>query len=283
MVFSRDSLDKRLNAIREQQGNRDLYMKGPRDYKSYMPATLSYEPRDIDQFMGAIDSVGRMGPNETNITRVKEQNLRDFLAMKNAQEEVSRARQHAKDTNRQYTIDQKRRPEITVVQGKVRDVGRPNVPGRPNRPPKGRNTPVANRGDSPHVSDIKNLNPWAGPRGKLVSMNFKGINYVVNQKAAPIFQALLTDLHRLGYRPKVIGGYNDRNIAGTDQKSLHSYGYAIDIDPVQNPVQANDGSMQYTLPPKVRALAQKYGLSWGGDWSSYKDPMHFSIAYGGRE
>ena len=282
MVFSRESLDKRLSTIRERKGDRDLYMKGPRDYEAFMPAALSYQPRDIDQFFGAMDSVGIMGQNETNITRVKEQNLRDFLAMKNAKEELARAREHAKATDKQYKIDQKTRPEITVVRGGVRDVGRPNIPGRPNRP---NNTPVARgrRGDTPSVSDIKNLNPWAGPRGKLVSMNFHGINYVVNQKAAPIFQALLSDLWRLGYRPKVIGGYNDRNIAGTNTKSLHSYGYAIDIDPVQNPVQGNDGSMQYTLPPKVRALARKYGLSWGGNWDSYKDPMHFSVPYGGRE
>lgn len=281
MVFSRDSLDKRLSAIRDQKGNRDLYMKGPQGYEAFMPATLSYEPRDVNQFLGAMDAVGVMGPNETNITQVKEQNLRDFLAMNNAKEELSRARQHAKATDRQYQIDQKRRPEITVVQGRVRDVGRPN---RPNNPGRNR-APVANQrnGRQPHVSNIKNLDPWAGPKGKLVSMQFHGINYVVNQKAAPIFQALLKDLWRLGYKPKVIGGYSDRNIAGTNTKSLHSLGYAIDIDPVQNPVQANDGSMQYALPAKVRALAKKYGLSWGGDWNSYKDPMHFSVAYGGRE
>jgi hypothetical protein len=275
MVFSRESLDKRLSAIRDQKGNRDLYMKGPQNYEAFMPAALSYEPRGVDQFLGALDSVGVMGPNETNITRVKEQNLRDFLAMNNAKEELQRARQNARQTDRQIQIDQKRRPEITVVQGNVRDVNRPNRPSNGNR---------GNRnGRQPHVSNIRNLDPWAGPKGKLVSVDFHGRKFVVNQKAAPIFTALLQDLWRLGYRPKVIGGYSDRNIAGTNTKSLHSLGYAIDIDPVQNPVQSNDGSMQYALPAKVRALAKKYGLSWGGDWSSYKDPMHFSVAYGGRE
>jgi hypothetical protein len=30
--------------------------------------------------------------------------------------------------------------------------------------------------------------------------------------------------------------------------------------------------------PMIRALAKKYGLTWGGDYKNRKDEMHFEIA-----
>jgi D-alanyl-D-alanine carboxypeptidase len=133
----------------------------------------------------------------------------------------------------------------------------------------------------PQVGDIAQLNPNAG----LQTMNFHGMNYTVNKQVAPIFQSFLTDLWRMGYHPVSIGGYANRNIAGTNTKSLHSLGYAIDIDPTKNPVNrdSNHADDVYALPASVGALAAKYGLSWGGSWNSYKDYMHFSVPYGGRQ
>ena len=34
------------------------------------------------------------------------------------------------------------------------------------------------------------------------------------------------------------------------------------------------------MPPETGALAAKHGLGWGMNWSSVKDPMHFSAAKG---
>lgn len=298
MVFTKEALDRRLQAIREKKKESDMYRKGPQDYEGFMPATMRYNPDDPSLVLSSIESVGRMGPNATNIEMVKQQNLRDMLMRQKAAEELERAKEYFEKAQRPIKIDQKTPGEITVVRGKLRDVSRPRQlrPNKPMRPNGQPNAPVAPPGTQrdfnkkrwgrdgvPETSDIKNKEPWEGKYGKLVSVNWRGKRFVVNGKVAPIFVALLDDLWKAGYRPKSIGGYNDRNIAGTNTKSLHSYGYAIDIDPVQNPVQANDGSMQHILPPNVRALAAKYGLSWGGNWQSYKDPMHFSMPYGGRE
>jgi hypothetical protein len=83
----------------------------------------------------------------------------------------------------------------------------------------------------------------------------------------------------MGYKPTSIGGYSNRNIAGTNKKSLHSYGFAIDIDPGRNPVTWN-GQNITALPKGVGAMAARYGLMWGGSWKgSKRDTMHFSVPW----
>jgi hypothetical protein len=76
--------------------------------------------------------------------------------------------------------------------------------------------------------------------------------------------------------------------------SHHSYGWAIDINPLQNPYVAPDGSvlrraakpyvdrtrrepgMVHAGDVVVRAFA-RIGWEWGGDWTTLKDYMHFSL------
>lgn len=136
----------------------------------------------------------------------------------------------------------------------------------------------------PEVSDLGNLGQYATTNaGAMRTVNTHGLSFTVNKAAAPIFEAFVNDLWAQGYHPVSVGGYNVRNIAGTNTPSLHSYGFAIDIDPTKNPVTWN-GKNITSLPPNIAALAAKYGLSWGGSWSgSKRDPMHFSVAYGGRK
>jgi len=115
----------------------------------------------------------------------------------------------------------------------------------------------------------------------LGSYNWRGHNLRLNRSVAPKFMGFLEALYAKGYRPSVIGSHAERNIAGTSTKSLHSYGLAIDIDPSKNPVTWN-GQNITVLPPSVGALAAKYGLTWGGDWTgSKRDTMHFSMPYNG--
>src|SRR5437660_6961297 len=43
--------------------------------------------------------------------------------------------------------------------------------------------------------------------------------------------------------------FNSRNVAGTNSLSLHAYGLAIDINPVQNPyVQRSGGKLTFSPP-----------------------------------
>lgn len=124
----------------------------------------------------------------------------------------------------------------------------------------------------------KDFNPNA-----LTTIDWRGHKLTVNPVAAPAFTGFLNDLWKMGYRPKVIGSYANRNIAGTNVKSLHSHGLAIDIDPAQNPVTW-DGKVKTILPKGIGKIARKWGLEWGGNWRGNKtDSMHFSIPYGGRK
>lgn len=78
-----------------------------------------------------------------------------------------------------------------------------------------------------------------------------------------------------------IGGtYNCRNVAGTDQVSMHGWGAAIDINtafadywrwsrsPGPTPPYRN------RIPAEIVAIFERNGFIWGGRWSHF-DTMHF--------
>lgn len=90
--------------------------------------------------------------------------------------------------------------------------------------------------------------------------------------------------------------FNYRHVAGTRVLSNHSYGRAIDINPLYNPYVSGDG--RRVQPANARPYAQRsqsfpykitqgdlcyqlfkqYGFTWGGDWRSKKDYQHFEKA-----
>jgi hypothetical protein len=100
---------------------------------------------------------------------------------------------------------------------------------------------------------------------------------------------------RRSMRADNTSAFNCRTVAGTNRWSEHAYGRAIDINPVENPYVASDG----TVTPKkgaeyadrsprrrgmiaaggatVRAF-ERVGWGWGGYWSSAKDYQHFSAS-----
>jgi hypothetical protein len=106
-----------------------------------------------------------------------------------------------------------------------------------------------------------------------------GARFTVAANAAPQFQGLVKDLEDAGYKidPTISGGYNPRNIAGTNTPSQHSFGLAIDINSSRNQQGAKTSS---DIPQDLaRQLAAKWGLRWGGDFSgNSRDPMHFEVA-----
>ncbi|HEY0000794.1 MAG TPA: M15 family metallopeptidase [Actinoplanes sp.] len=89
----------------------------------------------------------------------------------------------------------------------------------------------------------------------------------------------------------VTAGYNCRPVAGTKTWSQHSYGLAIDINPLQNPMirgaLIDPAAGNFYLNRRgyligmlhaegaVRAFTAN-GFRWGGRWTSVKDYMHFS-------
>ena len=73
-------------------------------------------------------------------------------------------------------------------------------------------------------------------------------------------------------------GYCYRMVRGTtDKLSNHSSGTALDLNATKHPL-AKVGTFEASKVPMIRALAKKYGLTWGGDYKNRKDEMHFEIA-----
>ena len=92
--------------------------------------------------------------------------------------------------------------------------------------------------------------------------------------------------------------FNCRKATGSKKFSKHSYGKAIDINPIENPYIfrsgksshkaskpylkrkriGNSASQRAMLLPHDKAVKifKKYGWKWGGDWSGVKDFQHFS-------
>jgi len=73
-------------------------------------------------------------------------------------------------------------------------------------------------------------------------------------------------------------GYAYRDVRGVPGKlSNHASGSAIDLNATKHPLGAVS-TFDAAKVPMLRALAKKYGLTWGGDYKNRKDEMHFEIS-----
>jgi hypothetical protein len=87
-------------------------------------------------------------------------------------------------------------------------------------------------------------------------------------------------------------GFNYRKATGSKNLSMHAYGYAIDINPVQNPYIKGKavfppgavydihkpGTLAYNSP--IVKTFTRLGWTWGGRWKSLKDYQHFEKVLG---
>jgi len=95
--------------------------------------------------------------------------------------------------------------------------------------------------------------------------------------------------------------FNHRTVQGTTHLSLHAFGAAIDLDPVQNPYLTRSGVTVTVAPPGgvdylnrrdhrpgkaeragmaeavVEVFADNGFVEWGGDWDDPIDYQHFDI------
>jgi len=95
-------------------------------------------------------------------------------------------------------------------------------------------------------------------------------------------------------RGDVTSSFNCRPVTDGTSFSQHSYGWAIDINPIQNPYVRNDSTVlnEAALPYRNRSIDRpgmihagdivtrsfaRIGWGWGGDWITLKDYMHFSL------
>lgn len=105
----------------------------------------------------------------------------------------------------------------------------------------------------------------------------QGKSVKVAKEAAPKFQATLDYMTKIGYKINSLGGYANRDVVGrAGVKSAHSRGWAIDVNPKENPLQEGSGPVKTDIPAEVVSFAKSQGLGWGGAWRSRRDAMHFS-------
>lgn len=136
---------------------------------------------------------------------------------------------------------------------------------------------------------------------------------VVNKKIATKVLEVFSELYKANYpieKMVLVDDYNAddeasmtdnntssfcfRTVAGSNKRSLHSDGYAIDINPLYNPyVKKTSVEPAAGAPYADRTAGNPYfitrdslpyklfkarGFTWGGDWNNSKDYQHFSYS-----
>jgi hypothetical protein len=102
------------------------------------------------------------------------------------------------------------------------------------------------------------------------------------EACAPLLIGFTAEFHQL-IEPVDEGklddwGYAFRDIRGmTGKLSNHSSGTAIDLNAPKHAL-GKVGTFPAEKVPMIRALAKKYGLTWGGDYRNRKDEMHFEVS-----
>lgn len=117
-------------------------------------------------------------------------------------------------------------------------------------------------GEPCQVEDMTaiNVNGHSAQVNKAVADNFTSLAKAFNSQVEPIIS---------------IGGYNCRDIAGTNTWSNHAWGLAIDLNASQHP-QGQRGTFTNSQVSRIRAILSEHPhIRWGGDYDSTVDEMHF--------
>lgn len=112
------------------------------------------------------------------------------------------------------------------------------------------------------------------------SYRVPGTNTILPVKAeiAPLLIGFAKEFHQK-VEPLHDGwswGYAFRDVRGSSSPSFHSAGLAIDLNAPRHPL-GRVGTFNSKQRATIHALAKKYGLRWGGDYTTRKDEMHFEV------
>ncbi len=102
-------------------------------------------------------------------------------------------------------------------------------------------------------------------------------NVTCHREMIPRLSAALGELRRRGLSRLVnpsdyAGCHAPRRIQPRGQLSLHAWGVAIDLNASANPFMGRSHQDRRL----VRTM-QRHGLTWGGEWPTRPDPMHFEL------
>lgn len=115
------------------------------------------------------------------------------------------------------------------------------------------------------------------PSSKQVTVSGGGIKLRVHRDIADIVKFGLEATVALGYnldRDKDDWGFACRAIRGSSSPSNHSWGLAIDLNAIYNPMTSK---LVTNMPPEMVQLWKALGFGWGGDYVSRPDAMHFEF------
>ena len=123
--------------------------------------------------------------------------------------------------------------------------------------------------------------PW------LVAHGGQTVLFARTHGAADALERVAADLERelprelLALAAKTSGTFNWRNVRGTQRRSLHSFGIAIDIGVSRsdywdwNKPDATGGyRYKNRFPLEIVEIFERHGFVWGGKWYHF-DTMHF--------
>ncbi len=118
-------------------------------------------------------------------------------------------------------------------------------------------------------------------------------NFLIEQRFAldsitPIQNSKYNSTDEISMQDNNTSAFNFRYIDGTVRLSLHAFGFALDINPQDNPIQKDgvtlapegaqrniEDSQVFTEDhPVVKWLIER-GWEWGGNWENYQDYHHF--------
>lgn len=101
-----------------------------------------------------------------------------------------------------------------------------------------------------------------------------GVKLSVRREIAPLVALLCQQTIDRGYsfRSGQCWGFACRSIRGSSSPSNHSWGLAVDVNSLANPMGP---SLVTDMPAWLPELWTGHGFRWGGSYTARKDAMHF--------
>jgi hypothetical protein len=122
------------------------------------------------------------------------------------------------------------------------------------------------------------------PAATQVRVRFLGMAVRVHRSIVPALDRVAARLKDAGANPglapflqRLSGGFAARTIAGTDRKSAHAFGIAVDLDKSMSDYwrwQRGPHRWRNRIPQAIVDAFEAEGFIWGGRWWHY-DTMHF--------
>lgn len=114
----------------------------------------------------------------------------------------------------------------------------------------------------------------------LTTVLFLGRKVQVSPKVAPCLSAVSAQLssENVNYTIRMMGCYrfdSDNGTTNIGLRSYHTYGAACDINWDTNPIVF--GTAPHDMPQAYIQAFHDHGFTWGGNWQSKKDYMHFEF------